>query len=285
MRIIEHFISIQGEGQRTGIPSLFVRTTGCNLRCCFHNNKGKRVSICDTFYSSFGKIGDDEVPEVLDYDVAVNDCIELLKANPGVRDVVITGGEPMLDQNGLNEFINRLRDGLWVENEDDGIFVTVETNGTIKPVRESLLNVQLWSISPKLKSAAPTEKDFKELEIEDDYKKYSKTDARIKPDILADYVIWGNDVQMKYVYTGTESEQEIICITNDVQEHVDARKEQWWNDHYKLTVNDYVMIMPEGITKKAILDKSDECVQVCIKNGWAFSSRMHILVWGNVREK
>ena len=50
-------------------------------------------------------------------------------------------------------------------------------------------------------------------------------------------------------------------------------------------VNDYIMLMPEGITEKAIISKSDECVQKCISHGWTFSSRMHILIWGNVKEK
>ena len=52
-----------------------------------------------------------------------------------------------------------------------------------------------------------------------------------------------------------------------------------------VNVNDYIMLMPEGITEKAIISKSDECVQKCISHGWTFSSRMHILIWGNVKEK
>ena len=53
MNIIECFISVQGEGLRAGRPSLFIRTSGCNLRCVFHNEDGKASSTCDTSYASF----------------------------------------------------------------------------------------------------------------------------------------------------------------------------------------------------------------------------------------
>ena len=53
MNIVECFISVQGEGLRAGRPSLFIRTSGCNLRCVFHNEDGKASSTCDTSYASF----------------------------------------------------------------------------------------------------------------------------------------------------------------------------------------------------------------------------------------
>ena len=72
MRIAEIFYSIQGEGQLTGVPSVFVRTSGCNLRCRW----------CDTKYASWTPTGKDWfIREILDE-----------VANHPAKHVVITGG-------------------------------------------------------------------------------------------------------------------------------------------------------------------------------------------------
>lgn len=122
MRIAEIFQSIQGEGEYAGTPSVFVRTTGCNLRCWF----------CDTPYTSLrpeGPLRDwhDVLRAVLDFD-----CPH----------VVLTGGEPLLQP----ELIP-LSQALRREQR----FVTIETAGTVyRPVEADLM-----SISPKLANSTP----------------------------------------------------------------------------------------------------------------------------------
>ena len=76
MLIAEVFHSIQGEGRLAGVPSVFVRTSGCNLRCWF----------CDTPYTSWRPEGEQRSLDQLIEEVANFDC----------EHVVITGGEPML---------------------------------------------------------------------------------------------------------------------------------------------------------------------------------------------
>jgi 7-carboxy-7-deazaguanine synthase len=122
MRIAEIFRSIQGEGLLTGTPSVFVRTSGCNLRCGF----------CDTPYTSWEPEGDDlPVDEIL-AQVARWDCTH----------VVLTGGEPMLHAE-LIPLAAALRGA--------GRHVTIETAGTLDlPVA-----CDLMSISPKLSNSAP----------------------------------------------------------------------------------------------------------------------------------
>jgi 7-carboxy-7-deazaguanine synthase len=125
MRIAEIYRSIQGEGLLTGAASVFVRTSGCNLRCWF----------CDTPYTSWQPEGrdmpvDEIVAHVEEWDT---------------QHVVITGGEPMLYAE-LIPLCDQLR-GI-------GRHVTVETAGTLYLPAAC----DLMSISPKFASSAPPAK-------------------------------------------------------------------------------------------------------------------------------
>lgn len=122
IRICEIYGSVQGEGLLTGTPSVFVRTSGCNLRCWF----------CDTPFASWRPEG--EQLEI----AAIVERVSLLQASH----VVLTGGEPFI-YNCLPELCARLRQA--------GHHLTIETAGTIyHPVACDLV-----SISPKLSGSAP----------------------------------------------------------------------------------------------------------------------------------
>jgi 7-carboxy-7-deazaguanine synthase len=129
MRIAEIFTSLQGEGLLTGTPSVFVRASGCNLRCGF----------CDTPYTSWEPEGEDlSVEEILQ---RVHDS---LGTDQSCRHAVLTGGEPML----FAELVP-LADGL----QRRGLHITVETAGTLYLP----LACDLMSISPKLSNSTPPE--------------------------------------------------------------------------------------------------------------------------------
>ncbi len=98
MRVTEIFFSIQGEGTRAGLPCVFVRFTGCDLRCVY----------CDTAYAFHG--GRDMTQEAILDEVARHPC----------KLVLLTGGEPLL-QRDLPELSRRLL--------ERGYEVTVETHG------------------------------------------------------------------------------------------------------------------------------------------------------------
>jgi 7-carboxy-7-deazaguanine synthase len=122
VRIAELYSSIQGEGQFAGTPSVFVRTTGCNLRCWF----------CDTPFTSWKAEGQH---------VEVLELVRQVQAF-GVEHVVLTGGEPLL-QPGSELLCEQLLAA--------GHFVTIETAGTVfRPAPASLM-----SISPKLANSSP----------------------------------------------------------------------------------------------------------------------------------
>ena len=122
MKIAEIFYSLQGEGSLVGVPSVFVRTSGCNLRC----------SWCDTPYTSWQPEG---------ADVSVDEVLRAAAQYPA-RHVVVTGGEPMIAPE-----IEALTAAL---READR-HITIETAGTVfKPVM-----CDLMSISPKLANSTP----------------------------------------------------------------------------------------------------------------------------------
>jgi 7-carboxy-7-deazaguanine synthase len=118
----ELFVSVQGEGMLTGVPSVFVRTGACNLRCAW----------CDTPETSWTPGG-----EVRSVQSVVDEVLAT-----GMKHVVLTGGEPL-----LSKAIEPLAHAL----HEAGRHLTVETAGTIH--RE--LPVDLWSLSPKLSGSVP----------------------------------------------------------------------------------------------------------------------------------
>lgn len=124
MRIAEIFYSIQGEGMLVGTPSVFVRASGCNLRCAW----------CDTPYASWTPEGEDWPPPAI---------VEQVTRYPADH-VVLTGGEPMIMPD-IVELSQSLRRA--------GLHITVETAGTaFQPVA-----CDLMSISPKLANSTPRE--------------------------------------------------------------------------------------------------------------------------------
>lgn len=121
--IAETFTSLQGEGKLVGVPSWFVRLSGCNLRCAW----------CDTPYASWRPEGQSR---------GVEDLVAEARAS-GVGHAVVTGGEPM-----MFEAVTALTAAL----AQAGLHVTIETAGTIdRPV-----TAHLMSLSPKLANSTPT---------------------------------------------------------------------------------------------------------------------------------
>ena len=122
MKISEVFYSLQGEGSLVGVPSVFVRTSGCNLRCVW----------CDTPYTSWAPEGEDW---------SIGRILETVDPFHATH-VVVTGGEPMLAPQ-IGELTNQLR--------RRGLHITIETAGTVN----TPVDCDLMSISPKLKNSTP----------------------------------------------------------------------------------------------------------------------------------
>ncbi len=102
MRVIEKFISVNGEGMKQGELAIFIRLAGCNLRC----------SYCDTTYSFINPTYTEETAEDI-----VKYALET-----GIKNITLTGGEPL-----IHEDVEHLIRSLY----KNGFNIEVETNGSV----------------------------------------------------------------------------------------------------------------------------------------------------------
>ncbi len=221
MKIAEIFHSLQGEGSLVGVPSVFVRTSGCNLRC----------SWCDTPYTSWQPEGEERSIDAILAEVATYPA----------RHAVVTGGEPMIAP-GIVELTERLR--------ARGLHVTIETAGTVfAPVAGDLM-----SISPKLANSTPEGAWAAQHER-----------LRYQPGILR-RLMSAYDYQLKFVVARPEDLAEIQRMLDQIA----AERGK-------------VILMPEGIDAAAQRERGLWLAEIAKREGFRYSPRLHVDLWGNRR--
>lgn len=264
--VVEIFTSIQGEGKYMGVPSHFVRVSGCNLRCIFKD------SICDTPYASF----DPEKSPYQDLESLVDAFRQQQEKYPKVKHVVITGGEPLMYKKDLEMFLTMIY--------EDDMVITIETNGT-KPILNPLngkFKVSLYSVSPKLSTSTgqPGEIDGHKV-TEDMIRRHEET--RINIPNLVDIAAGTSDYQFKFVYSGPECIEEIQRIYSRMNAEVEKRG-YWENNYYiKNHPNMHTMLMPEGIHSSQLDNHSEEIANICVERGWNYTDRLQIRIWDDKR--
>jgi 7-carboxy-7-deazaguanine synthase len=222
LKISEIFYSIQGEGTLAGVPSVFVRTSGCNLRCTW----------CDTPYTSWQPEGED---------LSMEQIVEAVRQHPA-HHVVITGGEPMIAPQ-IVELTKQMR-AL-------GHHITIETAGTVyHPVM-----CDLMSISPKLKNSTPHERDGGRWAAQHDR-------LRIQPEVLKKLMAHC-EYQLKFVVSAPDDLPEIRELAETL--HAGPGR---------------VLLMPEGIDSETLRQRGQWLVEVCKTEGFRFSPRLHVELWG-----
>ncbi len=225
MKIAEIFYSIQGEGILAGVPSVFVRTSGCNLRCTW----------CDTPYTSWN-------PEGRDY--SVDEILAEVRAT-NTKHVVVTGGEPMMVES-VVDLTQQLRRA--------GMHITIETAGTVyKDVA-----CDLMSISPKLANSTPRERDGGRWAAQHDRLRY-------QPEVLAK-LMGVCEYQLKFVIASPEDLVEINAVIEETQ--ADRGR---------------VVLMAEGTDSDTIRGRAGWITEICKREGFRYSPRLHIDLWGNRR--
>lgn len=255
LRVSEMFVSVQGEGKLTGVPSWFIRFSGCNLRCRW----------CDTPYASWRPEGPIlSIEQILAWPTA---------AHANVRHAVITGGEPMIFP-ALAPLVAALR--------ARGTHITIETAGTVF----SPIPADLFSISPKLSNSTPNAQDVARLSPPSSTSTSSVAadpsslpiapwtarheSRRLNIDTLQNLLDWSaranhRDRQLKFVVAEPSDLAEIDTLL--------AQLTGWTADD--------ILLMPEGTPPTQA--RMQSIVTECIARGWRYCHRVHQDIFGNVR--
>jgi len=242
---------MQGEGINAGSPAVFLRLAICNMHCWFCDTKYTWLFselLAQTVESDLKRLGMKEVPsDLIVYDpekeVQMMDIdrveSEIIKHNRS--HLVLTGGEPLLQQKALVPLLLRLRSSV------NKFYVEVETSGTVKPIREIHGLIDQWNVSPKLESSGNTKEN------------------RDKPECMR-------------FFSGLPSSyfKFVVQTQGDLSE-IDALVRTYNLDPKK------IILMPEGTTKDSLETRGSWLSRVCADKGYRFTTRLHILLWGNKR--
>ena len=224
LMVSEKFYSIQGEGKTVGTPAVFLRLTGCNLLCQSDS------WICDTI-AVWRKGKKQFFEEVLQG--------ELFSALKTGAHLVITGGEPLLHQDKITEFLKWFQKGYgWKP------IIEIETNGTIFPNNYLRMVVDFWNVSPKLANSGES------------------IERRLNPAAIKKLNSMGTSI-FKFV---VESEQDYEDLFNTfILNH--------------LVKKNKVYLMPAGENQEQLNRTRDIVVNLCKVHRVKYTERLHIVIW------
>jgi len=241
-KLIEVYTCLQGEGKYAGVPHILIRTTSCNLNCKFAE------SMCDTAYASW-------FPEK--GSLSLNDIEKLVLKNPQIKHAFITGGEPTVHPELLQNLVSLLK--------EHDYFVAIESNGTNFA---DISGLDFVTMSPKLSNSVPKAGDLvtdlttntirtitqrEQDKHEGNRKNYDNTKKMMER----------YDYQLKFVVSTEDQLQEI----KELQQLLNAP-------------NNKIYLMPEGVTAEQLQHKRQWLMELCVKEGYYYSDRLQIIAYG-----
>lgn len=221
----EIFASVQGEGISVGRPSVFIRLSLCNLRCTW----------CDTKYT-WDWAHYDPKAEIIGLEIA--DIVSRVDQTR-LRNVVITGGEPLLQQRDLI--------ALAISLKATGRRIEIETNGTLQPDPRLASAVDQWNVSPKLASSG----------------------NRVEDSQVPTALEWFARQPNAYL--------KFVIVSLDDLEEVEGLVERYD------VIAERVLLMPEGTDPQTLAQRSSWLVERCVELGYRYTTRLHVLLWGDQR--
>ncbi len=241
--VSETFFSIQGEGASAGRPALFLRLAACNLNCPGFSYKAPDTQEhlgCDT--KLVWKQGKASSFTNILQEWEHHNWLDKLR---GGAHLVITGGEPLLQQEKVVEFIKLLDSQLEML-----VYIEIETNATLSPNVFLQQRVNQFNVSPKLTSSGEAR------------------DKAYKIDVLKTFSVLPTAL-FKFV---VQTKNDVSEIKSDYQDRLNLEATRIW-------------LMPEGGTLKTMQANLQTVAELCIENNFNFSPRLHIHIWDEATGK
>ncbi|MCH2045593.1 MAG: 7-carboxy-7-deazaguanine synthase QueE [Saprospiraceae bacterium] len=241
LAVSEYFYSLQGEGRTMGIPAIFLRLTGCNLMCGGYGvEKDGRLRdgatwVCDTIevWMKGTTFSFEDLVQTLNKEL---DFINRL--NQGVH-LVITGGEPLLQEKRIVAFLD------YLETQHHCCpTIEVETNATFLPSAAFDQRVSYWNTSPKLQNSG------------------MPRHQRIKAGVLT-WFAKTPKTMFKFVIGSIQDWEEI--------------QEDFLNE--QLIPKSQIVLMPSADSIDSLLKMNRLVADICIENQVRMCTRMHIEIW------
>ena len=285
IKVSEVFYSLQGEGRFVGVPSVFLRTYGCNFTCAGFgcapgvqskeaDEVAKTVDLyknfeslplvntgCDSYASwhpAFKHLSPTQTTEEL-----VERMLSLTPNNSWIQNngndvhLVITGGEPLLGwQRAYTELLSH-------ERMQDLRNITFETNGTQKLHKDFEHTLLNWTLNPKFGRRGKTALTFSvSAKLSASGEKWEEA---ICPDIVMSYA----DIGHTYLKFVVETDEHIADAIRATDEYRRAG--------FKGTI----YLMPQGGVVEPYDKNKLRIADICVAQGWNYSPRLHVDLWGN----